>query len=123
MSGQKKTAEKGNGMDSSVSSPLILDADVEFLDGLKADPQAKLIPPAVFSEEKDAAVAIAHNASMSACHGSCREGEVDLLPQELRNRARVTEDEMVHLVELDQEFMSDQRAAWTERWNRIVAGG
>src|SRR3712207_80480 len=30
-----------------------------------------------------AAVAIAHGGSMSACHGSCREGEVDLLPQEL----------------------------------------
>jgi len=49
--------------------------------------------------------------------------EVDLLPQTLRERARVTEDEMVHLVELDQEFMSDQRAAWTERWNRVVTGG
>ena len=30
-----------------------------------------------------AAVALAHGGSMSACHGSCREGEVDLLPQEL----------------------------------------
>jgi glycolate oxidase len=29
------------------------------------------------------AVALAHNSSMSACHGSCREGEVDLVPQEL----------------------------------------
>jgi glycolate oxidase len=28
-------------------------------------------------------VAIAHGGSMSACHGSCREGEVDLLPEEL----------------------------------------
>jgi glycolate oxidase len=30
-----------------------------------------------------AAVAIAHGGSISACHGSCREGEVDLVPQEL----------------------------------------
>jgi glycolate oxidase len=30
-----------------------------------------------------AAVALANGGSMSACHGSCREGEVDLLPQEL----------------------------------------
>ncbi|MGK5171543.1 FAD-binding oxidoreductase [Geodermatophilus sp. CPCC 205761] len=30
-----------------------------------------------------AQVAIASGGSMSACHGSCREGEVDLLPQEL----------------------------------------
>jgi glycolate oxidase len=29
------------------------------------------------------AVALAHGSSMSACHGSCREGEVDLVPQEL----------------------------------------
>jgi glycolate oxidase len=30
-----------------------------------------------------AAVALAHGGSMSACHGSCREGEVDLVPEEL----------------------------------------
>ena len=30
-----------------------------------------------------AAVALAHDGSISACHGSCREGEVDLVPDEL----------------------------------------
>jgi glycolate oxidase len=30
-----------------------------------------------------AAVAIASGGSISACHGSCREGEVDLVPDEL----------------------------------------
>ena len=30
-----------------------------------------------------AAVALAHHGSISACHGSCREGEVDLVPDEL----------------------------------------
>ncbi|NRQ39206.1 FAD-binding oxidoreductase [Nonomuraea sp. NN258] len=30
-----------------------------------------------------AAVALAHGGSISACHGSCREGEVDLVPVEL----------------------------------------
>ena len=30
-----------------------------------------------------AAVALAHGGSISACHGSCREGEVDLVPEEL----------------------------------------
>ncbi len=30
-----------------------------------------------------AAVALAHGGSISACHGSCRAGEVDLVPQEL----------------------------------------
>jgi glycolate oxidase len=30
-----------------------------------------------------AAVAVAHGGSISACHGACREGEVDLVPEEL----------------------------------------
>jgi glycolate oxidase len=30
-----------------------------------------------------AAVAIDHGGSISACHGACREGEVDLVPREL----------------------------------------
>ena len=30
-----------------------------------------------------AAVALRHGGSISACHGSCREGEVDLVPLEL----------------------------------------
>src|SRR5829696_9413457 len=30
-----------------------------------------------------AAVAVAHGGSISACHGACREGEVDLVPDEL----------------------------------------
>lgn len=30
-----------------------------------------------------AAVALAHGGSISTCHGSCRDGEVDLVPQEL----------------------------------------
>ena len=28
-------------------------------------------------------MALAHGGSISACHGSCRAGEVDLVPQEL----------------------------------------
>jgi glycolate oxidase len=30
-----------------------------------------------------AAAALRHGGSISACHGACREGEVDLVPQEL----------------------------------------
>ena len=30
-----------------------------------------------------AAVAIAHGGSISACHGACRAGEVDLVPEEM----------------------------------------
>jgi glycolate oxidase len=37
----------------------------------------------VDTKREIARVAIEHGGSMSACHGSCREGEVDLLPLEL----------------------------------------
>jgi glycolate oxidase len=37
----------------------------------------------VDAKREIAAVALANGGSISACHGSCREGEVDLVPQEL----------------------------------------
>ncbi|WP_152361005.1 FAD-binding oxidoreductase [Microlunatus speluncae] len=37
----------------------------------------------VQTKRQIAAVALAHDGSISACHGSCREGEVDLVPDEL----------------------------------------
>ena len=37
----------------------------------------------VEAKREIAAVALANGGSISACHGSCREGEVDLVPQEL----------------------------------------
>lgn len=48
---------------------------------------------------------------------------VDLLSPELQERARFSQAELDHMIELDHEFMSDNRAAWTDRWNRVVAGG
>jgi putative spermidine/putrescine transport system substrate-binding protein len=45
------------------------------------------------------------------------------LPRELQERARFSEPEIKGLVQLDQDFMADHRAEWTERWNRVVAGG
>jgi putative spermidine/putrescine transport system substrate-binding protein len=48
---------------------------------------------------------------------------VDRLSPELQERARVSDAELARYVELDHEFMSNERNAWTERWNRIVAGG
>ena len=41
----------------------------------------------------------------------------------LQERARFAQDELDRLVTLDHEFMSEKRAEWTQRWNRIVAGG
>jgi glycolate oxidase len=37
----------------------------------------------VQAKREIAAVAVAHGGSISACHGACREGEVDVVPQEL----------------------------------------
>ncbi|MGE0753389.1 MAG: PotD/PotF family extracellular solute-binding protein [Variibacter sp.] len=48
---------------------------------------------------------------------------IDNLPPDLQERARFTDDEIKRLIPLDHEFMSDRRAAWTQRWNRVVAGG
>lgn len=45
------------------------------------------------------------------------------LPPELQERARFSQDQLDRIVSLDHEFMSDKRAEWTQRWNRIVAGG
>jgi putative spermidine/putrescine transport system substrate-binding protein len=46
---------------------------------------------------------------------------IDLLPEELRKRVRVDPSVFASLVTLDQEFMGNHRAAWTEQWNRIVS--
>lgn len=45
------------------------------------------------------------------------------LPVELQERVQFTADESARIIDLDQEFMSGRRADWTDKWNRIVAGG
>jgi spermidine/putrescine-binding protein len=45
------------------------------------------------------------------------------LSPELQERAQFTKEQLDRLVTLDHEFMSDKRADWTQRWNRVVAGG
>lgn len=47
---------------------------------------------------------------------------LDHLPAKLRERAFFTEEQVARMIRLDHEFMSDKRAEWTERWNRIMAG-
>jgi glycolate oxidase len=37
----------------------------------------------VDAKRRIARVAVAHGGSITACHGSCREGEVDVVPEEL----------------------------------------
>ncbi len=43
------------------------------------------------------------------------------LPAKLRERAFFTDDQLARMITLDHEFMSDKRAEWTERWNRVMA--
>ena len=49
-------------------------------------------------------------------------GDTDRLSVGAGLRLNLT-DYLSGYVELDHEFMSNERNAWTERWNRIVAGG
>ena len=44
-----------------------------------------------------------------------------LLDPELRERVQLTDAQREQLINLDHEFMSDQRTAWVDRWNRAVA--
>jgi spermidine/putrescine-binding protein len=48
---------------------------------------------------------------------------VEFLPAELKERVKMGEDELKRLIDLDHGFMSDKRADWTDRWNRVIAGG
>lgn len=43
------------------------------------------------------------------------------LDAKLRPRADFTAEQLKAMVILDHEFMSDKRAEWTERWNRVMA--
>ena len=45
------------------------------------------------------------------------------LSPELQERARFTDAQLAKIINLDLEFMSDRRGDWSQRWNRIIAGG
>jgi len=46
---------------------------------------------------------------------------LDKLDAKLKPRAFFTPEQLKQMVVLDHEFMSDRRAEWTERWNRVMA--
>lgn len=48
---------------------------------------------------------------------------VALLPPELQERVKISDEELKRVIELDHAFMADRRADWTDRWNRVIAGG
>lgn len=45
-----------------------------------------------------------------------------MLEPKLRERVELSEKELANLITLDMAYMSETRAAWTDRWNRTVAG-
>lgn len=51
------------------------------------------------------------------------QGMLSRLTPELQARAEFTKEQLDRLVVLDHDFMSDKRGEWTQRWNRVVAGG
>jgi putative spermidine/putrescine transport system substrate-binding protein len=48
---------------------------------------------------------------------------IALLPPGLQERVKIGDEEFKRVIELDHAFMADRRAEWTDRWNRIIAGG
>jgi spermidine/putrescine-binding protein len=45
---------------------------------------------------------------------------LDNLEPKYKERAVFTADQLKRMVILDHEYMSDRRAEWTERWNRVM---
>lgn len=45
------------------------------------------------------------------------------LPVELQERVQFTQEETARIIDLDHEFISAHRGEWTDRWNRVIAGG
>jgi spermidine/putrescine-binding protein len=55
-------------------------------------------------------------------YGGSNPKSVALLPPNLQERVRFSDDELQRMVRLDHDFMSDVRAEWTDRWSRIISG-
>jgi spermidine/putrescine-binding protein len=56
-------------------------------------------------------------------YGGTNKDTVSHLSPELQERVRFPQDQLDRLIKLDYGVMTDRRAAWFERWNRVVAGG
>jgi putative spermidine/putrescine transport system substrate-binding protein len=55
-------------------------------------------------------------------YGGTNKDTLSRLPPELQERVKFPQDQLDRLVKLDLGAMVDRRAAWVERWNRVVAG-
>lgn len=55
-------------------------------------------------------------------YGGTNKDTLSRLSPELQERVKFPQDQLDRLVKLDLNYMGDHRAAWVERWNRVVAG-
>jgi spermidine/putrescine-binding protein len=55
-------------------------------------------------------------------YGGTNKDTLSRLSPELQLRVKFPQDQLDHLIKLDLGMMTDRRAAWVERWNRVVAG-
>jgi spermidine/putrescine-binding protein len=55
-------------------------------------------------------------------YGGTNKETLSHLSPELQKRVEFPQDQLDHLIKLDLGMMTDKRAAWVERWNRVVAG-
>lgn len=55
-------------------------------------------------------------------YGGTNKDTLSKLSPELQQRVKFPQDQLDRLIKLDLGMMTDKRAAWVERWNRVVAG-
>ncbi|HXX85041.1 MAG TPA: extracellular solute-binding protein [Casimicrobiaceae bacterium] len=55
-------------------------------------------------------------------YGGTNKDTLSRLSPELQERVKFPQDQLDRLIKLDLGMMADRRAAWVERWNRVVAG-
>jgi len=56
-------------------------------------------------------------------YGGTHPDTLATLPVELQERVQFSDEEAARIMDLDHEFISGNRADWTDRWNRVIAGG
>lgn len=56
-------------------------------------------------------------------YGGTHPDAFETLPVELQQRVQFSDEEVARIIDLDHEFISANRGDWTDRWNRVIAGG
>jgi spermidine/putrescine-binding protein len=55
-------------------------------------------------------------------YGGTNKDTITKLPPELQERVKFPQDQLDRLIKLDLGMMTDRRANWVDRWNKVVAG-